>query len=182
MPRAIVILFSAAIQSIRHLSALANTCTMPSESKDERTHIQRAQDTGPVADSTETEDRDQGEEQQSLVSYSRGEMYMGPLPPPSMLKAFDDIAAGSAERIIKMAERDQESVIESIRRSDKRELISLYGAIGLAALGMILGAILLVQGKNIAGFVALLGPLGALIGTAIFKVRSEKKVSERDSN
>ena len=38
-----------------------------------------------------------------------------PLPPPSMYRAYDEVLPGSAERILRMAEREQDHRIESER-------------------------------------------------------------------
>jgi hypothetical protein len=38
----------------------------------------------------------------------RGEMYSGPIPPPEALARYEEIQPGAADRIIKMAEKQQE--------------------------------------------------------------------------
>jgi uncharacterized membrane protein len=43
-----------------------------------------------------------------LVQQTSVQSFSGPLPPPEVLKRFDEIVPGAAERIIKMAEAQSE--------------------------------------------------------------------------
>lgn len=67
---------------------------------------------GELAEHTpEIVDDEQAEApQSSLVAFR--EHYPGPLPHPSILSGYDQIVPGAAERIIQMAERDQQHKID----------------------------------------------------------------------
>jgi uncharacterized membrane protein len=57
--------------------------------------------------------------------------YQGPLPPPAMLRSYDDVVPGTAERIVAMAEREQQH-----RHRWEREALSAdrwYAMVSLTA-------------------------------------------------
>ena len=67
-------------------------------------------------------------------------LFSGPLPAPEILRGYDNILPGAAERIIRMAEKEQTNAHESgmlaLREAvadRKREIIA--GIVALAALG-----------------------------------------------
>ncbi len=89
--------------------------------------------------------------------------FSGPLPPPGMLEAYERVVPGSAERLLKMAEKEQSNV---------HRLRS--GTLFSAMLGQILSAVLFIL--LVAGSVWLLiiGSVavgsGLLVGTAVMVV------------
>jgi uncharacterized membrane protein len=89
--------------------------------------------------------------------------FSGPLPPPNALKAYNDILPGAADRIILMAEQQAEHrqrmekrVIES---SLDHERVGMVFAFVLTIGLMIIGSILIVLGKSVAGFLAIFIPV-----------------------
>ena len=117
-----------------------------------------------------------------LVRQTSVQAFSGPLPPPEILKQFNDIVPGAAERIIKMAEdqslhrRDLESrVIESdISRSKWGQVLGFCIAIcGLGA-----SVIVAIYGSAIAGGVIGVGTLASLVG--VFMYGSKSRDTERD--
>lgn len=108
--------------------------------------------------------------------------FSGPLPPPALLEAYERTQAGLADRIVRMAESEQ-SHRQGLERREHDSMITmrlfgLLGAITLALVGMIAGAILLYHDKKIAGFGVFLVAVGTLIGTAIYKHRHPEKPQE----
>ncbi len=91
--------------------------------------------------------------------------FTGPIPPFSELEKYEKILPGSADRIIKMAEKEQ---IQIHRHSMESKFISFdlryeklglnYGFI-LAFLSLIIGLVLFLFGHDWEGVVALLIPL-----------------------
>lgn len=65
--------------------------------------------------------------QQIIASIMRTDVLSGPLPHPDLLKGYGDIIPNGAERIMQMAEREQDSVLTERRetRNNNRE-ISIY--------------------------------------------------------
>jgi len=87
------------------------------------------------------------------------ERYSGPLPHPKILKQYDEIVPGSAERIIAQSEKqtDHRIAMEShvVTSGETNERI-----------GMILGFLLAVLAICLAGFVVWLGQ--PILGVTIF--------------
>ena len=110
-----------------------------------------------------------------LLAFSQE--FAGPIPPPSMMKQYEETLLGSADRILKMAENQSEhrQWIEKKKLSFSNREVHI-GQI----LGFLLGAIAIVWG----GYTALNGaPIpGGFIGTtgvvglvAVFVIGSNRK-------
>ena len=97
--------------------------------------------------------------------------YSGPIPPPEMMREFDAVVPGAADRILSMAER-QETHRHSLEIAHVRgNLVSQYIGqasgllIGLAGIGC--GTFLLYKGQSLEGFGAMFGPLAGLAAVFI---------------
>lgn len=116
-------------------------------------------------------------EQQTLV---RG--YAGPLPPPSMLQDYDSVAENGAERIMAMAEKEQnhrhnwETSALAIESSATK--LSISGGI-IIALGLIAGAIYAVYLGHILIAAAFLG--GPAIGMVVQILNWRKRRADDDA-
>jgi uncharacterized membrane protein len=51
--------------------------------------------------------------QQSSISVSRQQLFAGPVPSPDLLEKYEQIQPGFADRLIKMAEKEQEHRLKS---------------------------------------------------------------------
>lgn len=118
-----------------------------------------------------------------VVHQSTMQSFSGPLPPPEILRKFDEVVPGAAERIIKMAEeqsahrRDLEKkVIESdVNRSKWGQILGFAIAItGLAA-----SALIAIYGNAIAGSIIGVGTLASLVGVFMYGATTRSK--ERDA-
>ena len=124
------------------------------------------------------------EERKAIVSAFnalalRSEYYEGPLPPSHMLREYEEILPGAADRIIGMAERQAEHrqdiekvVIASKSRSETLGVV-FAGLIGLSAI--VGGVFLIAIGRGIEGLAAIITAIGSLVGTFVYGTRSEKK-------
>jgi uncharacterized membrane protein len=85
--------------------------------------------------------------------------HSGPLPNPRILAGYEDVQAGFAERIMAMAEREQ----EHRHQMDRKDLDQSYG---LASRGQIFGLVALVIMASLAITLAVLGHPGwaAVVG------------------
>ena len=54
---------------------------------------------------------------QSELSFRKEQIFSGPVPPPEVLEKYEQIQPGFAERLLKMAEKEQESRIESQQKA-----------------------------------------------------------------
>jgi uncharacterized membrane protein len=114
----------------------------------------------------------------------RTEFYSAPLPHPRIMREFEDICPGSADRIITQFEeqgrhrRSQESnVITSNIDNEKRGQIFGFTLCFVAIIG---GIFLLYLDKTVVGLVALLGALGTPAGLFIYsKIQGRKQLEEK---
>lgn len=118
------------------------------------------------------------EQTQTLAAFS------GPLPPPEILKQYDEVFAGCAERIVVMAERQsthrQSLETTVIKGGSRNETLGLIGAAVLGITAIICGYLLVEHGKDAQGFSVILGTIGTLAGIFIWgRHRQEKERKEK---
>ena len=114
--------------------------------------------------------------QQSVQSFS------GPLPPPSVLKQYDDIVPGAAERIIKMAEEqfvhrttiEKEVIISDIKRS---KLGQRFGFI-IAIVGLLVALFVTLKGYEVAGSIIGGATIVSLVSVFVYGTKSRRKERE----
>ena len=105
-----------------------------------------------------------GRELRIISAHSK---FSGPIPPPSILAGYNDIIPDGAERIFRMAEKQQDHRMEL-------ERITIVGDTNRSKLGLILGFVLSVLvvfggvyiiaiGRDISGLVLIFVPLGTLV-------------------
>ncbi len=85
------------------------------------------------------------ESRQSVLAM-RSAMFAGPLPPPEILQGYNDIVPGSAARLLKMAEKQQEHRMELERNQSRSGIWRSYLGLGQALLSvssLLLGVVLL---------------------------------------
>ncbi|MBI5970772.1 MAG: DUF2335 domain-containing protein [Deltaproteobacteria bacterium] len=114
--------------------------------------------------------------QQKMV----GQMYSGPLPRPEMLKGYEEILPGAADRIIKMAERQSShrQDMEKGKRNDDYRIIRRgqdYGLI-IALASFAVSAYLIFHDKYVPGSILSGGTLVGLVSVFMFGKR--KKASQ----
>ena len=109
--------------------------------------------------------------------------FSGPLPPPEVLKRFDEVVPGSAERIIKMAEGQfahrtelEKKVINSdIARSRLGQILGFT----IAIVGLVCSVVISMYGNQIAGAVLGVGTLASLVSVFMYGSRVRKEERER---
>ena len=108
--------------------------------------------------------------------------YSGPLPHPDILRGFEEIVPGSANRLFTQFEeqsahrRTMESqVIGSGAFSQRIGTVSA-SLIGLA--GVTGGLWLTHEGKGVQGLTSLFGTLAALVGTYLYKQKQQERERE----
>jgi len=117
-----------------------------------------------------------------LVQQTSVQSFSGPLPPPEVLKRFDEIVPGAAERIIKMAEAQSEhrkdlekKVIESdISRSKWGQILGFI----ISITGLIVSGFISIYGNAIVGGIVSVSMLASLVG--VFMYGSKTRAKERE--
>ncbi len=113
--------------------------------------------------------------------------FSGPLPPPSVLKEYDKVLVGAAERIFKMAEAQANHRQELEKRVVKSDILKSYLGLGagflIATLAIIGGSIVANNGQPWAGAAIGGAPVAALVwaflkGTSARREEREAKTRE----
>lgn len=101
------------------------------------------------------------------LSIERTEIFSGPIPSPSACRDYETVLPGFTERAVAMAEKSQESDVQTKIRGDRFLLIwrltSMFLAFLIATLVVGGGITLLFFNKNIAGYSVLIGGVAAVI-------------------
>lgn len=104
--------------------------------------------------------------------------FAGPLPPAEMLRQYEAILPGSADRIFKMAESQSEhrQLLEKrITASDiTRSYLGMGCALAIALVGMFVTRDIVLSGNQIAGTVVGFTSLAALV-TVFLKASNDRK-------
>lgn len=111
------------------------------------------------------------------------EFFEGPIPHPIILRQYEQISPGAADRILAMAERQSQhrqelerEVVRSDITNEKRGMnYSLIITLGL----MLIGAILLYLNRDTAGYFSLFGPSVFHAGNYIYQKINEGKEIEK---
>ncbi len=121
--------------------------------------------------------------QATRVSLTQVSAFLGPLPPPEILRSYEAACPGAAERILAMAEGQiahrqalEKQMVASRCRSQNRG--PLLGFV-MGVLVISIGGICLWQGKDIAGLVALVGALAAVVIPFVYGKRQRERESKR---
>jgi uncharacterized membrane protein len=117
-----------------------------------------------------------------MTSITAVQQFSGPLPPPELLGKYNDVIQIGAERIMVMAEKQQDHRITLekfvIERDAKRADLGLILGFILAFLVAGGGILVVVNGKDIAGLAMIFIPLATLVGTFINTQRVRKQERE----
>lgn len=110
-------------------------------------------------------------EKDSKTLVHQSVFHRGPLPAPETLKKYDEIIPHGAERIMAMAEKQQEHRIEmekivisaQVRESNKGQ----YFAFTIGITGLFLGFICIILGQGVYGIIFIGGTLVSLVSIFI---------------
>ena len=116
------------------------------------------------------------------VLIRRAEYFQGPLPHPTILKGYEEVLPGSADRILKLTEQQRQHQIEmerAIVHSDIwMERLGLAAGFILALILAIGGIWLSAQGKQLTGLAVLTGEMAILVGAFYFAQKRRQSGSE----
>ncbi len=116
------------------------------------------------------------------LQFSTSTFHAGPLPSPDTLHQYNEILPGAADRVVAMAEREQEH-----RHAVERSMVRIYarntmgGLIAGTLIGLVAivgGAYGMVQGADLGGAGVALGGLAALAGVYVVGKKSEERQNQ----
>lgn len=115
------------------------------------------------------------------------EYFSGPLPHPDILRDYEKILPGSADRILKMAEAQSEhrqNLEKTVLATNSRDsLLGIIAAFILGVIGLAGGIYAVLKGAVAAGTFVTTLSLSSLVGTFVYGTRSERKErQEKDKN
>jgi len=123
---------------------------------------------------------------QNSLTITKSQLYAGPLPSPDLLKKFDEIVPGSADRLITQFEEQSKH-----RRTLEQKVIgndiclSRIGIIFGFLIGMtaIIGGLLIsLQGKELSGGMISGSGIIGLVSVFVYGSRSKRKYLEKREN
>jgi len=113
--------------------------------------------------------------QQSMVAVETMTSHSGPIPAPEIIAGYEKVLAGSADRIIKMAEKEQDHRHQiQLRGQSHQAKLTFIGQLFAFIIGFsgIAGGIYLVKNdKSIAGFSVFFTSLAVLVGAYFYNIR-----------
>lgn len=105
--------------------------------------------------------------------------FVGPLPPPGQLKAYNEIVPGSAERMLAMAERQaahrQELERDAVMGGSRRSWLGLWLGFAIAVIVLALGGLLVLTDHDAAGTILMGVDLVALSGVFVYGRLDQRK-------
>ncbi len=106
--------------------------------------------------------------------------FSGPLPPPQILGQYDEVLPGSAERILRMAEKQQDHRIGVDQSGIRRANWGLGAGYSLSVMGLSLTTFLVMQGHDVAGSVLGGSTFLSLVSTFVYGsiVRSRENIEK----
>lgn len=110
--------------------------------------------------------------QQTGFSVSASSSYSGPIPPPAMLKEFNDIIPDRANRILTLTENQQKHrhapEIAIVNSDILRSWAGLFFAGVIVIAAIFTGGLVAWQGQPWAGAMIAAGPSAAVVGVFIY--------------
>ena len=125
--------------------------------------------------------------------------WRGPLPPPDILRQYDELLPGVAERILVMSENAQQHERNMERDASDREnkVLDLadkvvsndasqgrrgqWFAFVIALLGIVIGALLIAIDKAGFGLAVIFTPLAGLVGVFVYGTRARSAERRRNA-
>jgi uncharacterized membrane protein len=106
--------------------------------------------------------------------------FSGPLPPPQILGQYDEVLPGAAERILRMAEKQQDHRIGVDQSGIRRANWGLGAGYSLSVMGLISTTFLVMHGHDVAGSVLGGSTFLSLVSTFVYGsiVRSRENIEK----
>ena len=112
-------------------------------------------------------------------------VWNGPLPPPNVLRGYEEIVPGSAQRIMEMAEKEQEhsrNMVSTVIVGDsRRAYLGLIAGFIISILGIGGGIYLISTGHDWAGLSLAGINLTGLVGVFVYGAKTRHDERNRDT-
>ena len=111
----------------------------------------------------------------------------GPLPPPSILAGYEQVLPGAAERIVSMAEKEQDhrhSFDNKCQKTDSRDsLLGILCGFVLGVAALVAGVIVIMRVPNkvgaVTGSVLGISGIGSIVATFISGTKATWKIKDK---
>lgn len=117
----------------------------------------------------------------AMVSQIEASQFIGPIPPPEILSGYENIQAGFADRVIKMAEKQSEHrqklEAEKLKYEGRDSLLGIFFAFIICISFIVAGVFVIMKAPNgtLAGtFISAIG-MGSIITSFIKTTRTNSK-------
>lgn len=111
-------------------------------------------------------------------------MHSGPLPDPRTLAEYEQVQPGFAERIVSMAEKQQEHrlILEErvISGNVRAQLLGVILGFLLGLSGIVGGTDIALHGYPVGGFSTVLAALASLVGALLYS-RRQQRIERREA-
>ncbi len=114
--------------------------------------------------------------------------FSGPIPPPDVLKRYEEVLPGAAERILKMAEEQsahrRKLETTAINSMDFNSKLGIAAGLFIILACIALAAYCVHRGANLTGLAMVIGSVGGLLGAYLYGKKSTDQdlSAKRDSN
>lgn len=102
--------------------------------------------------------------------------FSGPIPPPNILKQYDDIVPGAADRILKMAEQQsahrQRLEVKAVDSMDFNAKLGTISGLIVALIFAIVATYCIYKGANLIGLAMVIGDITGLLFAYLYGKRS----------
>jgi uncharacterized membrane protein len=120
---------------------------------------------------------------QHIVSQQTTLVHQGPLPHPAVLKQYDDVVPGAAERIMRMAEQQamhrQDLEASVIRTDNLKSLLGMVFGFIIALVGFGGGLYAAFSGQPFWGGAVSIGTLASVVIAFIYGTRAREREMQR---
>lgn len=120
--------------------------------------------------------------QQGVVAVETVTTHQGPIPAPEIIAGYEKVLAGSADRIIRMAEKEQDHRHKlQIQNQTQLGWLTFIGQLFAFVIGVsgVAGGIYLVKNdKSVTGFSVFFTSLAALVGIFLYNRKRSKPPQE----
>lgn len=126
------------------------------------------------------------QDQVRFITRVQGVSFQGPLPPPEILRQYGEVVPGGAERIMAMAERNQEHrhklesdvILKGVRNESRGQWLGFV----LFILLIVSGTYLLATGKKVEGLSTLVLNATTFAGLFVYSRRARQQELEKKRN